>query len=265
MTELCQFFTPFWLAEALVDRHFGDLTERDLVLEPSCGLGAFLNAVPAHVPAVGVEIDPQVAAIAAADTGRQVVVGDFVAAPLDVRPTAIVGNPPFRVALIERFLQRCHQLLPEGGRAGFVLPAYAMQTSRRVAEYRAQWSMAVEIIPRDAFPRLREPLIFGLFTKDEHRRLFGIALVDEAADVLALPAPYRQALQSTRGRWRAVCTVALQRLGGRATLPDLYREIERARPTRNRFWREKVRQTLRHYAECFEPLGEGAYALRGAA
>jgi type I restriction-modification system DNA methylase subunit len=57
-----QYMTPDWAAEALVDRYFSDLGESDLVLEPSCGRGAFLRALPAHVQALGVEIDPNLAA-----------------------------------------------------------------------------------------------------------------------------------------------------------------------------------------------------------
>lgn len=69
--SLCQWFTPAWLAEALVERHFSRLDAADLVLEPTCGAGAFLRAIPAHVPAIGVEIDPALAAAARA-TGREV-------------------------------------------------------------------------------------------------------------------------------------------------------------------------------------------------
>lgn len=61
MTGLCQFNTPVWVAQALVERHFPKLGTDDLVLEPSCGIGAFLQAIPAEVRAVGVEIDEALA------------------------------------------------------------------------------------------------------------------------------------------------------------------------------------------------------------
>lgn len=41
-----------------------------------------------------------------------------------------------------------------------------------------------------------------------------------------------------------IARAALEQLGGKATLTQLYREIEGARPTTNRFWREKVRQQV---------------------
>lgn len=72
-----QWLTPEWAAQAIVDEFWPDLTPDELVLEPSCGRGAFLKAVPAHVPAVGVELDPALAAFAAVNTGRTVLCGDF--------------------------------------------------------------------------------------------------------------------------------------------------------------------------------------------
>lgn len=263
--QLSQYMTPLWVAEALVERYFPALDAGDMVLEPACGTGSFLHAIPAHVPAIGVEIDAQLATIARADTGRRVITGDFMDVPLDFRPTAIIGNPPFQVKLIGAFLRRAHQLLPEGGRCGFLLPAYAMQTSRRVSEYSELWSMAAEIIPRDCFPRLQQPLMFVIFSKDARRHLIGFALLHETADALELPEPYRTAIAVTRGSlWRTVCTIALQRLGGAAQLAEIYRELEGARPTRTRFWREKIRQTLRVYADTFTPLATGHYELRPA-
>lgn len=258
--NLCQYMTPLWLAEALVARYFPALDGRDLALDPCCGTGSFLKALPSSVPAIGVEIDEDLAAIARDETGREIVVGDFLRVDLGVAPTVVIGNPPFRIELIGRFLERAHRLLPDGGRAGFLLPAYAMQTSRRVYEYAELWSISAEIIPRDAFPRLREPLVFAVFSKDSRRLLVGVALVAEAADVLELPEPYRSAVRATRGSlWRTVCEIALRRLGGRAALPEIYGELERARPTRSAFWREKIRQTLRAYPGSFRPIGTGLY------
>jgi hypothetical protein len=261
--HLCQWFTPSWLSQALVERHFGDLSDQDFVVEPTCGNGSFLTCIPAHVPALGVEIDARQAEIAARESGRQVIVGDFLAVQMPRQPTAFIGNPPFRAAFIDQFLSRCHALLPEAGRAGFLLPAYALQTSRRVAALREQWSMNVEIIPRDVFPRLRETLLFALFTKDRWRRLVGVAFVDEAADVLDLPLAYRRILQSANGsRYRALCAAALRRLGGRGSLQQIYAELERARPSRTAFWKDGIRRTLREYEQDFIAVDVGHFSLR---
>lgn len=262
MTNLCQFFTPLWVAEALVERHFPKLDGADLVLEPSCGTGSFLRAVPAHVPAIGVEIDPGVAAVAR-ETGREIVVGDFRTVPLDVRPTAVIGNPPFNAGVFDAMLDRCYDMLPEGGRAGFILPTYLFQTAGRVTRYGERWSISHELLPRNAFhSRMRTPLLFSMFSKDSRRVLVGFALYRETADVLEMSKPYRDLLSGVQGSlWRAVCTLALSRLGGVADLPAIYREIEGNRPTRTQFWREKVRQTLRVYSAHFRAIGTGRYQL----
>ena len=111
--ELGQYPTPFWVAEALVARHFGKLDANDFVIEPSCGPGSFLNAVPDHVPACGVEIDARMVDLARRNTRRQIIQGDFRTVELDMQPTAIIGNPPFNMKLIDGFLHRSHELLPE--------------------------------------------------------------------------------------------------------------------------------------------------------
>jgi len=262
--KLCQFFTPLWVAEALVERHFPKLDIADLVIEPSCGEGSFLKAIPSHVPAIGVEIDPQVAVVAREETGREIICGDFRTIQIDVQPTAIIGNPPFIMDTIDGFLERAHQMLPDGGRAGLILPAYGMQTAQRVAGYNERWSITAEMIPRNVFTRLREPLVFAVFSKDRRRVLVGLALYNEAADVKGLAKPYKEALSGTRGSmWKTVCRVALERLGGEADLVAIYAEIEGNRPSRTQFWREKIRQTLREYADCFRVVATGRYALAG--
>lgn len=264
--KLDQFFTPFWLAEALVERHFGDLGASDLVLEPSCGRGAFLAALPATVPALGVELDPVVAAAARSETGRNVLVGDFRTVELDVRPTAVIGNPPFGAGTVDAFIARAHGMLLDGGRLGFLLPVRLLRSAERVVGYLERWSLQVEMLPCTAFAsRMREPLFFTLFTKDRRRFLVGLAMYAEEADKQDMAAPYRRLLAAQQGSaWRAVCKLALERLGGEAELPAIYAELERNRPSRTHWWREKVRQTLRHYADTFQAVRDGRYALRTA-
>ena len=261
--SLCQFFTPFWFAEALVERYFPGLNKNDLVIEPSCGYGAFLAAIPQAVRAVGIEIDPLVAQVAHDQTGREIIVGDFRTVPLSVTPTAIIGNPPFVASVFDTFLDRCHSLLPEGGRAGFILPTYFFQTASRVAGYADRWSISHDLLPRNAFnSKMKTPLTFAVFSKDARRLMIGFFLYRETADLHRLAKPYREALSATRGPiWKRVCEVALQRLGGDAKLSDIYAELENNRPSRTDFWREKIRQTLRVYSDTFQPVEQGRYML----
>lgn len=262
---LSQYMTPAWFAELVIERYFSRLSGHDHVLEPSCGTGSFLLALPDTVPATGVELDPALAAIARESTGRRVITGDFRTASLDVQPTAIIGNPPFKVDVIERFLLRAHELLPAGGQAGFILPAYTFQTAATVMRLAGRWSITQEAMPRNVFPRISVPLLFALFTKDERRTLVGFALYQEAYDALRLQQQYREAISAGPGIWRRLCQLALRRLGGEAPLPEIYAELQGRHPGAGQFWREKVRQTLRHYADTFAVVRDGRYRLREAA
>jgi hypothetical protein len=263
--NLSQFFTPIWAAEAIVDRHFSHLNLSDLVVEPSCGKGAFLKALPSHIPAVGVEIDPLLADATRRETGREIITGDFRAVPLDIQPTVILGNPPFQTDVIDGFFDRAHTLLPDGGKMGMLLPAYVFQTASRVAGYSENWSIYNEMIPKNIFPRIRLPLVFAIFTKDKQRTLVGLSLYLETHDLNRMDKAYRTAAKATSGSmWQSVCSAALTELGGKASLQDIYAKIEGKRPSTTNFWREKIRQTLRTYRNTFKPVQTGVYQLVGA-
>jgi hypothetical protein len=252
---LGQYPTPQWLAERIVETYFADLTASDVVLEPSCHLGHFLAAVPAHVPAIGVEIDPLIARGAEVETGRRVYCGDFRTIALSESPTCIVGNPPFNLSLIEAFLRRSRELLPDAGRAGFILPAYCVQSSRTALRLTEGWRVQAELLPRDVYPRLRLPLLFVRFQKAAQRTLVGFAFYAETAAIASLPTSTRATLAQRGGSaWAALVDAALDALGGRAQLADIYRWVEGKQPTANRWWREKLRQQLqRHHVR----LGDG--------
>ena len=58
--------TPAWFCEMLYDAHFANLSEKDNVMESGCGMGACLAAIPPHVPAFCIEVDPKLAPISTA-------------------------------------------------------------------------------------------------------------------------------------------------------------------------------------------------------
>lgn len=256
-----QFFTPEWAALALVERYFPALTAADRVVEPSCGRGAFLKAIPPETPALGVELDPALAAWAARDSGRPVLCGDFRTVALPWNPTVILGNPPFDLRLLEQFLARARSLLPATGRCGFLLPAYAVQTPARVVGWSTQWSLLAELVPRTLFPGLRLPLIFVLFTKTTALVMVGFALYREQAEIGHLAQAAQLVLVRGRPRtgvWQALVEATLEARGGTASLPELYQAIEPHRPTPTAWWREKVRQTLQRHCR---PIERGRWAL----
>lgn len=259
--ELSQWFTPEWGAAMLVEHYFPSLNSSDFACEPSCGRGAFLKAIPSHVPVVGVEIDPELANIARDTTGREVITGDFSTVSLPEGITAIVGNPPYELDTFERFLQRSHRVLPDLAKAGFLVPAYFWQTFGRVNQWRERWSMRVDLVPRGLFPGIKFPLTFCVFSKDSQRDMVGFALYAEIAEVRNLTERAQEVLQNGRAHksvWRALVEDTLQMLGGEATLDQIYNAIEPKRPTATAFWREKVRQQLQLH---FTRTGQGEYAI----
>jgi adenine-specific DNA-methyltransferase len=261
---LHQWFTPRWVCEAIIERHYSRLDMADVVLEPSCGDGRFLLALPEEVSAIGVEVDPALAQLARAATGRTVITGDFLTAEIPGRVTHVVGNPPFDARLVHAFLDRAHGLLEDGGSCGFLLPAYVLQTSTKVIAMNRRWSISQELMPRNIFPRLKLPLVFAMFRKDRARTLVGFFLYREAADVKALPNDVRAALvQPGKGSvWRRAVRAGFARIGASsASLDRLYAAVER--PSENRFWREKVRQVLQTYPE-FRRHGAGLWTLETA-
>ena len=254
-----QWMTPAWAAEEIVDRYYRDLTGRDLVIEPSCGEGSFLKPfMERGVPVIGVEIDEKLAEYAREDTGAEILVGDFRTIEIDVKPTAIVGNPPFVVKTIEGFLARANRLLPDNGRCGLLLPAYAMQTHSRIMAWNQVWSMTAELLPRRLFPRLKSPLLFVQFRKEQIKTMVGFALYTQAVEIDTLGPSAKLILARPRrvGAWRALVSECLLLAGGRASLDELYQMIEPKRPTGNQWWKEKVRQTLQYH---FVRVGDGVW------
>jgi len=257
----CQHFTPTWAAELLVQRHFGDLDSHDVVIEPTCGDGRFLMAVPPHVSAYGVEINPVAADAARKNSGREVIVGDFRTVALPCRPTAIVGNPPFIADVIDGILDRCFEELEYEGRAGFILPVYMFQTASRVVDYQRRWSIRQELIPRNLFERLSFPILFANFMKQRRTVVSGLFLYAETHAIAGLREEVRRLMVgngSTANCWRDVVELALRALGGRARLKEIYAAVEGNRPSENPWWREKVRQILQ---KNFLRVGPGEYSV----
>ncbi len=258
---LDQYFTPEWAAEALLTEMFPDITERDVILEPSCGRGAWLKAVPEGIQAVGVEIDAALAAEARQATGRRIIAGDFREIPIDIEPTLIVGNPPYKVRLLEEFLQRAYDLLPRHGRCGFLLSSYMLQTPATVVGWSKRWGLSQHLVPRTLFPNAVRPLLFVQFLKNSPQIFRGFALYRESVEVAELPAKSKQALvhgEAFKSCWRSLVEWALRQLGGVAKLADLYAVIGPHRISDNPWWQQKVRQTLQRH---FVNVGRGEWSL----
>lgn len=255
--ELHQWFTPFWAAEMFANDVLNGLGQVG-VLEPSCGTGAFLSAIPSGIPAYGVEIDPAVAATARSNSGRQVIIGDFRSIELPEQEVGVIlGNPPFSMPIIDGFIDRSHSILPEDGIAAFILPAHVFSTAGRVMQWNERFSLEVTTIPRSLFSRISMPLVWAKFIKTQRRTMIGLMMFAEQAAVENMPKAIRRRLAGP-GTWREAVQHSLEALGGEATLSDIYRAIEPRRPSANQFWRDKIRQILGLY---FERLDEKRWTL----
>lgn len=258
---LDQYFTQAWAAERLVDLYFNNLTADDLVIDAGCGRGPFLRAIPPHVPAFGVEIDPQLAAEAKDNTGRSVIVGDFRTVSLPDNVTAILGNPPFSRPVISSFLARGAELLPDNGRCGFILPTSYVSFSSTFDRLRNHFSIRTELLPRDIFPRISVPISFYLFTKSHVRRHFGFVLFNEASEIRDMPKSIKLALRQgerLRSPWLTAVTEALRMLGGRAKLEQIYSVMQGRCPRPIETWKDTIRRVLQEGAFCNVTRGEWA-------
>lgn len=161
LREKGQFWTPQWVAETMISYCLADGAES--IFDPAVGAGIFFIAAKEmaenkrrRINLFGAELDRD-ALRQAASNGlsardlEQVVIGDFVLRPPDKRFPAIVANPPYirhhrlapsikeslralgaeligkgldgRAGLHIYFLLRALQLLSDGGRLAFIMPA----------------------------------------------------------------------------------------------------------------------------------------------
>jgi adenine-specific DNA-methyltransferase len=253
---LDQWFTPFWGAEELVERALRGMGTVNLC-EPACGTGSFLAAFPTSCPAFGVEIDERLIPAARANSGREVIQGDFLSLDLTGREVEVVlGNPPFGMHTVEAFIDRAYGLIPEGGKIGMILPAYAFQTPRRVTRWMRLFSIDVSLIPRTLFPGLSKALVWAEYLKVGERRFHGLMLFPEQRDIELMPDPISDALIGP-GSWCGAVRTALGMLGGEASLSAIYDAmLPERRVSAN--WRPKVRQSLQRYCR---PVERGRWAL----
>jgi hypothetical protein len=268
--------TPLYVAEMLWERHFAKHIQRtDILLEPTCGRGAFLRAIPPRIAAFGIERDADLAQAARLTSGRPVIVGDIATAAVPQAPTQILGNPPFVLGLLLQLLDRARGWFTEDGqRAGLILAAEMLSTPATVARLARHWRIEQELLPRTLFHKMRTPILFVQFIHDRHtatqRRLVGFGLYPEALAFRDLPPASKALLTDTPlPSWRALAAQGLRQLGGRGSLAEIYAAVEgpaaaSGKLQGNRFWQPKLRQVLQ-LGPDFEQVGRGAWALAGSA
>lgn len=99
-------------------------------------------------------------------------------------------------------------------------------------------------------PIVHEHLL--IFRKDDHYIIRGT--ITKTIDI--------DSRTRTKLSWFTVVLNAMERLGGRANLQQLYEEIEgHAKTKTNQYWKEKIRQVVQTYKD-FQNVERGVYKLR---
>lgn len=161
-----QFFTPPHVAESCVAlaRSTVDFGKFDVIVEPSAGLGTFLDLLPVE-RRIGIDIDPQRSDLIAAD---------FLGwhPQKDAGPTLVIGNPPFgqRGALAVAFIRHACSFADT---VAFILPRsfrkYTFQ-NRIPREFHLQASLDCDEFVTAEGSVVNVKTVFQVWTKQEQLR-----------------------------------------------------------------------------------------------
>jgi hypothetical protein len=128
------YFTPPDVAIACVGAL--DMPVPEVILEPSVGGGAFLDAAKARWPkayTIACDVDQDMAAYSGADA---CLYGDFIQfTKIGREPHIILGNPPYREA--QEHVEHAISLLPLGGRLAFLLRLGFLESRKRAEFWKA--------------------------------------------------------------------------------------------------------------------------------
>lgn len=152
---LDRYYTPDDLARALVSTLH--IPSSALVLEPSVGGGAFVNAVRqvAGANIFAIDVDPAAPGLDNTTkrrfTAGRVFIGDFLSHQFTVGDLApydgfdyIVGNPPFNDA--EAHVRRARALVKPGGTVAFLLRLAFLEGAKRKAFWFAHRPACVTVL-----------------------------------------------------------------------------------------------------------------------
>lgn len=140
--DLQYYPTPHAVVERVLDSMY--IREPEIVLEPSCGCGRFLDGLRKRFPAcelIGVEVyAPRVHE--ARRKGHTVIAANFLDLPPDtIRCDRVVMNPPFYGKHYAKHVEHALKFLKPGGSLHAVLPITAKTDHGIVAKMgRCEWS-----------------------------------------------------------------------------------------------------------------------------
>mgnify|MGYP001564614195 CR=1 FL=1 len=129
------YYTPATIANALVA--LLPITQGSLVLEPSAGGGAFVDAAMARGARVwAIDIRPEAPALHRPGLVRAEARDFLMPTESDLRPDWVIGNPPFTE--FDRHLDRALSLAPN---VGFLLRLAVMESAARVEAWATRWPL----------------------------------------------------------------------------------------------------------------------------
>lgn len=162
-SDMGQFDTPMALAREIVG--MVDLTNIDLILEPSAGIGNMVQVIRETVPGAHVfacEIDPARAAILKRNFDVRVKTGDFLQLdPAKYKFDAIIMNPPFaRQADIDHVLHAYRMLRPKGTLVSIMSAGVTFRTNRKTEEFKKFFGdrMTIDELPTGSFKASGTPV-----------------------------------------------------------------------------------------------------------
>lgn len=132
-----QFFTPEKLVIKLLEELDTDLKNK-LILEPSCGEGAFVEKIYANNEIYAIDKDPsKTEYIKQKHNTVHVITSDFLKYATDLRFDLVIGNPPFNLATplnyidtTEGFISHAIDLVKEEGNIVLILPNTVLRNKK---------------------------------------------------------------------------------------------------------------------------------------
>ena len=126
-TEVSKDLQFYRTPKAVIERILNNerFTKGSLVLEPSCGDGAILDALAGiGIKAVGIEVDAG-RALQSKAKGHSVMIGNFLSVEPNPIYDAVVMNPPFVGKHYAKHVEHALKFLKDGGQLITILPASA--------------------------------------------------------------------------------------------------------------------------------------------
>lgn len=147
--DLQYFPTPVAIVERVLDDLY--IKKDELVLEPSCGCGRFMDGIRKRGARVlGIEVDSTRAQIAK-DKGHKVLEMNFLETLPEAKFDRVIMNPPFYGQHYMKHIEHAMKFLKAGGTITAILPATAAYDHGTLDKYNGTWQKAWRDLPVGAF------------------------------------------------------------------------------------------------------------------